>query len=514
MSLLYFSRVFVRKKKNKSGIVSIQIIDKSSGNYELYRTVGSSDEPKEIDRLFEEGKKEVEQLTGQQSLLFDQKKDDNFFESIINSIEDYRLVGPELVLGKLFDQIGFNKIPDELFRYLVLTRLVYPVSKLKTTDYLYKYKGVLIDVVKIYRYLDKLHAKQIEQIQQISYDHTLKIIGQPLSIVFYDVTTLYFEAEQEDDFRQNGFSKDGKHQQPQIVLGLLVSAGGYPLTYQVFEGSKFEGHTMLPVIEGFQQKYKLEQVVVVADAGLLSETNIKAICEKKHQYILGARIKNESELIKKKILELKLSDGESTLISKPAGQKLIISYSIQRAKNDAYNRQRGLNKLEKALAKGKLNKQHLNNKGYNKYLKMEGEISIRIDYDKFKDDQKWDGLKGYLTNTELTKEQVIEQYKQLWSIEKTFRISKSDLKIRPIYHHLKRRIEAHICIAFTACKIYKELERQLNDGKAGLSPEKAIDILKTIYEISIRSPHSGSSKSKLLIKNEEQENILKFFDCA
>ena len=514
MSLLYFSRVFVRKKKNKSGIVSIQIIDKSSGNYELYRTVGSSDEPKEIDRLFEEGKKEVEQLTGQQSLLFDQEKDDDFFESILNSIEDYRLVGPELVLGKLFDQIGFNKIPDELFRYLVLTRLVYPVSKLKTTDYLYKYKGVLIDVVKIYRYLDKLHAKQIEQIQQISYDHTLKIIGQPLSIVFYDVTTLYFEAEQEDDFRQNGFSKDGKHQQPQIVLGLLVSAGGYPLTYQVFEGSKFEGHTMLPVIEGFQQKYKLEQVVVVADAGLLSETNIKAICEKKHQYILGARIKNESELIKKKILELKLSDGESTLISKPAGQKLIISYSIQRAKNDAYNRQRGLNKLEKALAKGKLNKQHLNNKGYNKYLKMEGEISIRIDYDKFKDDQKWDGLKGYLTNTELTKEQVIEQYKQLWSIEKTFRISKSDLKIRPIYHHLKRRIEAHICIAFTACKIYKELERQLNDGKAGLSPEKAIDILKTIYEISIRSPHSGSSKSKLLIKNEEQENILKFFDCA
>ena len=506
--------MFVRKKKNKSGIVSIQIIDKSSGNYELYRTVGSSDEPKEIDRLFEEGKKEVEQLTGQQSLLFDQKKDDDFFESILNSIEDYRLVGPELVLGKLFDQIGFNKIPDELFRYLVLTRLVYPVSKLKTTDYLYKYKGVLIDVVKIYRYLDKLHAKQIEQIQQISYDHTLKIIGQPLSIVFYDVTTLYFEAEQEDDFRQNGFSKDGKHQQPQIVLGLLVSAGGYPLTYQVFEGSKFEGHTMLPVIEGFQQKYKLEQVVVVADAGLLSETNIKAICEKKYQYILGARIKNESELIKKKILELKLSDGESTLISKPAGQKLIISYSIQRAKNDAYNRQRGLNKLEKALAKGKLNKQHLNNKGYNKYLKMEGEISIRIDYDKFKDDQKWDGLKGYLTNTELTKEQVIEQYKQLWSIEKTFRISKSDLKIRPIYHHLKRRIEAHICIAFTACKIYKELERQLNDGKAGLSPEKAIDILKTIYEISIRSPHSGSSKSKLLIKNEEQENILKFFDCA
>ena len=115
------------------------------------------------------------------------------------------------MLGKLFDEIGFNQITDELFRHLVITRLVYPVSKLKTTDYLFKYRGITIDVVKIYRYLDKLHLNQIEQVQRISYEHTLKILDAPLSIVFYDVTTLYFEAEHEDDFRQTGFSKDGKH---------------------------------------------------------------------------------------------------------------------------------------------------------------------------------------------------------------------------------------------------------------------------------------------------------------
>ena len=514
MSLLYFSGVFVRKKKNKSGIVSIQIIDKSTGSYEVYRTVGSSSDEKEIDRLYKEGKNEIIQLTGQQSLLFYQDKDHDFFETTFDSIEDHKLVGPELILGRLFDEIGFNKITDELFRHLVITRLVYPVSKLKTTDYLFKYKGILIDVAKIYRYLDKLHLNQIEQVQQISYDHTLKVLTQPLSIVFYDVTTLYFEAEQEDDFRQNGFSKDGKHQQPQIVLGLLVSAGGYPLTYQVFEGSKFEGHTMLPVIEAFKEKYKLEQIVVVADAGLLSEKNINAICEKGYQYILGARIKNESDTIKQQIISLSLLDADSICIAKPEGQKLIVSYSSQRAKNDAYNRQRGLIKLEKALAKGKLNKKHLNNKGYNKYLRMEGEITIRIDYEKFNDDKKWDGLKGYLTNTELKKEDVIEQYKQLWTIEKTFRISKSDLKIRPIYHHLKRRIEAHICVAFAACKLYKELERQLSLKKAGISPEKAIDILKTIYQLTVRSPYTSTVKSKLLIKNQEQDKILKLFNLV
>jgi hypothetical protein len=291
VSLLYFSGVFVRKKKNKSGVVSVQIIDKSSGTYELYRTVGSSGDAKEIERLYKEGKKEVEQITGQQIIPFHQEKETELLEVFFNNIEDYHLAGPELILGKLFDEIGFNKITDELFRHLVITRLVYPVSKLKTTDYIFKYRGIVIDVVNIYRYMDKLHAKQIEQVQQISYEHTLKMISQPLSIVFYDVTTLYFEAEQEDDFRQTGFSKDSKHQQPQIVLGLLVSEGGYPLTYQVFEGSKFEGNTLMPVIEAFKEKYQLEKIVVVADAGLLSEKNIKAFATKDINTYWGRELK-------------------------------------------------------------------------------------------------------------------------------------------------------------------------------------------------------------------------------
>ena len=142
-------------------------------------------------------------------------------------------------------------------------------------------------------------------------------------------------------------------------------------------------------------------------------------------------------------------------------------------KNDAQNRKRGMRKLEKALNGGKLNKKHINNKGYNKYLKLEGQLSISIDYEKYQDDAKWDGLKGYLTNTSLAKEEVINQYKQLWNIEKTFRISKSDLRIRPIYHHLKRRIESHICISFAACKIYKELERQLRIRKCSLKCRKS-----------------------------------------
>ena len=348
-------------------------------------------------------------------------------------------------------------------------------------------------------------------IEKISYHHALKEMKEEASILFYDVTTLYFEAEDEDDLRKTGFSKDGKHQNPQVVLGLLVNAIGFPLGYEIFDGKKFEGHTMLPVIEAFKKKYKLKQLIIVADSGLMSKKNIKELIKKRYRFIIGARIKNESEAIKKQILSFQLADSQSVVIPKQEDQRMIISYSIQRAKKDEYNRKRGLQKLEKLVSTDKLTKKQITNRGYNKYLKLEGKTSIRIDYEKYNYDAKWDGLKGYLTNTELSKEEVIAQYKQLWHIEKTFRISKTDLRIRPIFHYLNRRIEAHVCISFAACVIYKELERQLKNLKSQLSVEKVIDILKTIYAITITTPYSKKRYTRLLIKNEEQAELLKLF---
>jgi transposase len=504
--------VIVRKKKNKSGSISVQIIDKSSGDYKFIKTIGSSKDPLIIKKLIIDAQYEIERLLGLQRMNFDLDKEQDIVDIFFNRIEKLELMGPELLLGKIFDEIGFNAIKDRLFRYLVITRLVYPVSKLKTVDYLFKHKGLQYDVDKIYRYLDKLHKDQIEQIQTIGYQHTMKVLNNDISIVFYDVTTLYFEAEEEDDLRKTGFSKDGKHQNPQIVLGLLVSKGGYPIAYEIFEGNKYEGHTMLPVIETFKKKYELKKLIIVADAGLLSIENIKELCDNKYEFILGARIKNESEKIKEQVLNLHLKDGQSTVIKKKNKQRLIINYSNQRAKKDEYNRKRGLEKLEKALTSGKLSKKHINNRGYNKYLKLDGTVNVSIDYKKFEMDVKWDGLKGYLTNTKLTKEKVIEQYGQLWNIEHTFRISKTDIRIRPIFHFLKRRIESHICIAFAACLVYKELDRQLKKRKSELSPEKAINILKTIYSLTITTPYSNTKHTRLILKSDEQFQLLKLFD--
>lgn len=491
----------------------MQIIDKSKSRYEVVKTIGSARDELAVEQLIRQAQEEISKFIGQSSLNFDVEREQIFIDTFFSGIEQIRLAGPELVLGKLFDEIGFNVIKDELFRHLVLTRLVYPVSKLKTVDYLLRYRGVQLDIDKIYRYLDKLHAKQKKQVQQISYRHTLKILGDKLSIVFYDVTTLYFEIADEDDLRKTGFSKDGKHRHPQIILGLLVSAGGYPLAYEIFEGNKFEGHTMLPVVEAFKKKYELKQLVIIADAGLLSADNVQQLQSKGYEYILGARIKNETQAVKKQILSLQLKDGQCSELTKEDRTKLIISYSEARAKNDAANRKRGLQKLEKAVASGRLTKSSINHHGYNKYLRMEGELTVAIDHDRYKADAKWDGLKGYLTNTSLTKDEVIENYRQLWHIEKAFRISKTDLRIRPIYHHLQRRIEAHICIAFCAYKIYRELDRQLKEKKMEMSPEKAIDVLKTIYEITFITPYSRSKISRLFLNHPDQKLLLDGFGC-
>jgi hypothetical protein len=202
--------MFVRKKPNKSGLVSVQIIDKSSGKYRVAKTVGSSDVPSVVEDLVLQAKAQLPLLSKQPSFNFDLEQEKQLMELFFKGIKQIQLVGPELILGKLFNEIGFNKIKDELFRHLVIARLAYPVSKLKTTDYLYKYKGITIEVDKVYRYLDKLNNKQKEQIQQISYAHTLQILGGKMGIVFYDVTTLYFEIEDEDDLRKTGFSKEGK----------------------------------------------------------------------------------------------------------------------------------------------------------------------------------------------------------------------------------------------------------------------------------------------------------------
>lgn len=499
--------MFIRKKRNKSGSVSVQVIDKTKG-YRVVKAVGSSKIPEEIERLVAIGTAFINSQEKQYS-LFPKEQERNgtvldFVSRIGNS--QIRTVGPELVFGKLFDRLGFGVIPDDLFRNIVISRLVYPASKVKTVDYLYRYQGKKISADSIYRFLDRLNDKYKAQVEKIAYAYSRSIL-KSISVVFYDMTTLYFENKDEDDLRKIGFSKDGKFQHPQIMLGLLVGKNGYPIGYDIFTGNTFEGHTLLPVLEGIEQKYGFAKPVVVADAAMLSRNNLENLDNAHYQFVVGARIKNEKEKIQKEILKrsANLRNGESLVIEKPNSHRLIVSYSDKRAKKDLYNRDKGLKKLRRKVRSGKLTKEQINNRGYNKFLRLRGEMRIEIDESKVEQAARWDGLKGYLTNTDHSADTIIENYQQLWHIEKAFRISKTDLRIRPIHHYKEKRIRAHVLIAFVAYTIYKELERLLTENNIPVSPRRAVELTHTMYEMRYELPDDPEPQSVLLKMDEEQK---------
>ena len=504
--------MFVRKLKNRTGSLSVQVIQKVRGKYKVVKTIGCATTQRKIEELVNLAKQEIEKLSKQLN-LFDSEIDktvDEVFASLENA--NIRTVGPEIIFGRIYDYIGFGVINEPLFRHLVISRIAFPLSKLKTVDYLYRYQGETLNIDTVYRFLDKLNNKLKHVVEQISFAHTKKVLGDTVSVVFYDMTTLYFEASDEDDLRKTGFSKDGKHQCPQIFIGLLIGLGGYAIGYDIFEGNTYEGHTLIPFLENMSSKFNLDKPVVIADSGLLSKSNISALEENGYEYILGARIKNENESIKSQILASKLSDGMTCSFSKGTSQRLIVNHSQVRARKDAYNRNRGLKRLENKVKRGRLTKANINNRGYNKYLKLEGDVTVKIDYERYNNDARWDGLKGYVTNTKLPDAQVIENYGNLWHIERAFRMSKTDLRIRPIYHRLRHRIEAHICIAFTAYCIYKELERVLKLEESTLSLKMAAEVTHNMYQITYTLPDSKHTKSRLLQMDDEQLELYKIIN--
>lgn len=506
--------MFIIEKKSSSGSASIQIISKAKGRYKVVKTIGCGVERHKIEDLKRLGRQEIEYLKKQPSLF--QSDIDNLVENTFDSLTNsqIRTIGPELIFGKIFDSIGFGAIKEPLFRHLVIARLAYPLSKLKTSEYLYRFQGVSIGTDKIYHFLDRLNKQYKEQVERISFAYTKRTLKGEISVVFYDMTTLYFEASDEDDLRKTGFNKDGKHNKPQIVIGLLVGLGGYAIGYDIFEGNTYEGHTLIPFLEKIQLKFDIKKPIVIADSGILSNDNLKALEKDGYEYIIGARLKNESKSIQQQVITQKYQQGSFYCLSKEVKVKdktrirrLIVHYSEERARKDAYNRKKGLERLEKRLKTGKLTKSNINNRGYNKYLEIKGDVNISIDYQKYENDKLWDGLKGYITNSKLPPTMVLENYGQLWHIEKAFRMSKTDLRIRPIYHRFKHRIEAHICIAFTAYTVYKELERVLKAENSDLSIQKASEITHNMYQIRYQLPDSGKIKTKLLEMDQKQKEL-------
>lgn len=511
--------MYIRRKKYPSGNVGIIVVEKVDGRMKELCTIGIAHSSEEIDNLVSKGRKWIDREKQRRHPRLDLFAEEQMkcetemmnAEQILSCITNISINGADLILDRVFDNVGFNRIQDNVFRQLVKARLSYPASKAATVEYLKNHFDEDVSLSKIYRYLDKLSGNQHEIVQDISVLHTKKILGGNIGVLFYDVTTLYFEADYEDDLRKTGFSKEGRHKNPQIILGLLVSIVGYPLAYSIHEGNKYEGHTMLPVVTEFVRKYDLDNFIVVADSGLMNSDNIADLEANGYKYIIGAKIKNESRKIREWILEQPKVDCHMVEYDKGNGQRLLVGYTTDRARKDAYNRDKGTRRLEKAYSRGTLTKDNINKRGYNKFLKMEGDVKVTINYEKIEADARWDGLKGYLTNTDIPVSEVYAAYHNLWHVERAFRISKSKIEIRPMFHFTRRRIEAHVCICFVALKVYKELERLLKLSSINMSVDKVLAMAQTIVTIQMTLPQNKKTISRTMLMKRHQR-IAPLFD--
>ena len=269
---------------------------------------------------------------------------------------------------------------------------------------------------------------------------------------------------------------------------------------------------MIPIVDDFVRRFSLKDFVIVADSGLMNAKNMKLLRSAGYKYIVGARIKTEKTEVRDWIMSLEKKNGAVYEHRKDDGNRLVVSYSTARAANDAKNRDKGVARLEKSYKTGRLTKDKINKRGYNKFLEISKDVQVTISQERIAEDEKWDGLKGYITNTGLEPEEVISQYHGLLGVEKAFRISKGNLEMRPVFHFTERRIEAHVCICFIAYKVYKELERIIRISRINLSVDKVLDIAKTIATIDIKTGGVPGGSKRTLFLIEEQMNIKPLFD--
>lgn len=481
--------MFIRKVISRNS-TCFQIGYKSQGRFVLLKHVGCASVKVEIEALNLKAKNDLIKIQRQLPLFVDA------LPPKAKQIS-WQITGYHQVFGFVYDSIGF---PNNLLRDLVIARIVYPKSKRATLEYLEREFSLKLAKDQIYRFLDKLSKSQLTQIAF----NFVSSQNNGISVVFYDVTTLYFESDQDDGLRTKGFSKDHKNDLPQILIGLFVDRNGYPFDFDFFKGDTFEGHTFQIVINNLIKKYRLSDLTIVADAGMLSRDNVTYLESANLSYIVGARIKNLSQNLKNKVLAWDYQEATIQNI-KLKTNRLLVQFSPKRAKKDKSSREKTIQKLEqKIIAKKKLINKH-------KYLLCQKQTKIfGIDRAKIQEDEKFDGLKGYLTNiknSQIKPQEIIDQYHNLWKVEKAFRISKSDLRERPIFHYSPKRIASHLLLCFCSLLVIKETERILK--AANIPMQKAISVLSKVGQGKTRLGNVEIETESEL--NQETTTILNLF---
>jgi len=430
---------FIRKVKTSSGATAVQIVRKSSGRIVEIKHLGSAHTKEELEVLISLAKK---RLQGNQQSLFPDPQNTSFKIGLKQSFSHLLFQ----VLKEQYQRLGFSKLDDEYFICLCIARIVEPTSKLDSLRVLADLGISDLSKDRLYRCLTRVIAKDYRTtISTICFDQA---VSWGLSLVLYDVTTLYFEVQQEDSYRKPGLSKE-RRLEPQIIIGLLVNQDGFPLGLKSFEGNTAETKTILPVIEAFRIQHRLDTITVVADAAMLSLKNLEALSQAGYHYIVGSRLSKVPYDIAQYQKHKSLTDNQ-IVVTKKDNYKIIYQYKAKRASLDVKNIEEQLVKARRIVS-GKAPMKR------NRFLSLKTQEK-KLNQALIDKAYALAGIKGYVTDLDLYPEKIIESYHQLFEVEASFRMAKSDLKARPIFHRKREAIEAHLTIVFTGLAVSRRIE--------------------------------------------------------
>jgi len=435
-----------------------------------------------------------------------------------------------LVYGTLWKQFGLEKLLRQLsadrkitYDYasvvfsLVVNHVLNPSSK---RDFFLNqdwYSGLSdgIELHHLYRSLDLL-AEHKADVETALFHKNRTLFDMKLDVVFFDVTTFYFESQQADTLRDFGFDKDGKINEVQVVMALLIDGEGRPISFELFPGNTFEGHTLVTVLDRLKDRFQIGRVIIVADKGLNSKLNLKAITDRGYDYIVSCRIRNLPAQTKARVLAaegyetiaikdvfgidddehaahtfkykafdytnvVEYQDGAADTVKVALAEQLICSWSSKRAAKDKHDRDRQIEKAQKAVDGNQ--KSILNHKGYKRYIKA-GETRdepLRLNREKIEADACYDGFAAIqCSQKNLQAVEVMRAYRQLLKIEESFRVMKTTLRARPVFVWTPERIKGHFVMCFLAFVVERELEYRLNRRNIENSPERIKSALRSM----------------------------------
>ena len=451
---------YIKVSKTKSGATSVQLAKQVFGRTIILKHFGSAHNQQELQELKQQAQDFI--ISPGQLDMFTAPIDHHRIRTISHKPQYFE----ELIRHYYENKLKFNKLANSILFDLIMIRIYEPCSKLRSVRLLNERFNREYSVEPVYRLVTSLGGdktspkKQLMNLLKQAHDN---YYGGIINILLYDVTTLYFEsARAGDEYKVPGYSKDGKHKDPQILVGLLTNAEGFPLGYEDFLGNTFEGHTLLSVLNNWKQQFKGSKLRVLADAGMLSKINCEGLNEADYEFIVGARIHSLTSNLTKQVKSITKRD-KRTQEYKYAGWRLIVQYSTKRAKKDLYSIKKAITKAQ-AIVDGK---QTLKRRSKFVIMDEPSKTAKSLNQLAIDESRALAGLKGYITNIaeyNETSQAIIAYYHELWHVEKSFRMSKNDLRARPAFHHHTETIKGHLLIVVMALAVSKLIEKEMNQS--------------------------------------------------